>query len=450
MSRWPSWSQKQKSFRWMNYHPNEVQVPIHRSRAAVLQIVGAEGAGKSFVTAAEVVACLPWCRLIYLVGQTYENTAPEFNYIVEWLLALGAVDLLSVSRPKQGGWQLLTRTHCRLETLSVERGASAIIARGAQPDLIVLTEAGIISSQAVLLAAVRRATRTRGRVILVGTLRDNFGWYANLIDDLSVKDNAWRGQTYNLPAWTNRVLYPGGREDPEIKRLEAILPEDEFKRTVAAERVQSQALVFPEFSYASHVRPCPFDPALGVTLWIDPGYFPSAYVVLAVQFHGQEVWIIDEVYLNHHTHEQVIEICRGRSWWAKVERAVIDVAGRQHHAERSAEEVWRQHGLWPHSRPVGVLDGISRHRTFLAGSGGPRLFHDPRCKQTCREYQKYRRPTDREGQVTSDLPVDKDNHAMKAIAYGLVDRFGFVDGQRCQSAVIPRGDIIAEIDRGEW
>lgn len=420
----------------MGYSPNPSQARIHRSQATVLQLVGAEGAGKSYVSAGEITACVPWAKLVYLIGQTYDNTHPEFNYLVENLSKLGALDINRVNQPKQGSWELVTRTGCQVTTLSVDRGASSIIAKGEQPDIICLTEAGIINSYSVLLASVRRATRARrgrGRVILVGTLKDNCGWYAGMVDELSAQGNAWQGETFSLPAWTNTVLYPLGRDDPEIKRLEAILPEDEFARTVAAEKVPSRALVFArEFSWSRNARACPFDPLLPVTLWVDPGYHPSAYAVLAVQFHGYEVWHFDEIYLHFHTHEQIIRIAKQAAWWPNVERIVIDYAGRQHHAQQSAEDVWASlAGMRPRSQPVGVLDGIDRHATFLNGVAGPRLFHDPdRCKSTLAEYGQYKKPTDRDGNPTDDMPVDKDNHAMKAIAYGLVDRFGFVEGGR--------------------
>lgn len=425
-TRWPTSAQKQTTFELVEYQPTPRQVDFHASAATVLQLVGAEGAGKSQVTAAEIAACVPWCDLVYLVGQTYDNTHPEFNYLVEMLMTLGALDLAAVHQPKQGSWEMTTITGCRIVTLSVERGAASIIARGEQPDIIALAEAGIISSYGVFLSAVRRARRKRGRVILVGTLKDDFGWYASLVDELQAPGNPWRGETVNLPAWTNTHLYPGGRDDPEILYLEATMPHDEFLRTVAAEKVPSRALVFPEFSYAEHVRPCAFNPELPVYIWIDPGYFPSAYAVLAVQIYGPEVWHFDEIYLNHHYHEQVIKICQERPWWGNVRRAVIDFAGRGHQADRSAEEVWTQlTGLKPRSQPVDILSGIARHRSFLGPT--PRLFHDPKCAGTLAEYKQYKRPTDRDGHPTGDMPKDEHNHAMKAIAYGLVDRFGFVE-----------------------
>ena len=445
--RWPNPAQKAETFRRIGYAPFPDQQPVHTSRADVVQIVGAEGAGKSAVTAAELTACVPWSKLIYLIGETYDNPRREFEYMRNNLLMLGAVDPRQVSMPKVDKWQMTTRTGCRIRTLSVREGATAIIATGEEPDIFCLTEAGIIQSYSVFTACARRATRSRGRVVLAGTLKDNYGWYAGLTDDLAAQGNIWRGETFSIPAWANTLLYPGGRNDPEILRLEEALPEDEFARTIAAKRMPSKALVFPEFSYAAHVRPCPFDPSQPVYLWVDPGYYPSAYVVLAIQFHGQQVWVIDEIYLYFHTHEQVIEVAQGREWWPQVDRlGVIDFAGRQHHAEKSAEEVWRAvAGKRLRSQFVGVLDGIARHRTFLGHKDrdgkmvGVRLIHDPRCKFSLEEYKKYRRPADRDGNATSDIPIDADNHSMKALAYGLVDRFGFVDGsaaRKLQSAQV--------------
>lgn len=434
MARWPTQAQKNEIFKRIDYTPYPQQRPFHTSRATVLQLVGAEGAGKSHLAAAEITANVIWSTLVYLIGQTYEQPRREFLYLVENLIKLNALNPARVSMPKNGKWEFTTLNGCRVITLSVERGAVSVISLGEQPDIFCLCEAGVISSYSVFLASVRRATRARGRVILVGTLKDNFGWYASLVDELQARGNPWGGETMSLPAWINLSLYPGGRNNPEIKRLERILPADEFARTVAAKKVPSPALIFPEFSYSAHVRPCPFDPTLPVHLFIDPGYFPSAYAVLPVQFHDNEAQLIDEVYLNHHVHEQVINVCKARPWWPQVKDAVIDFAGRQHQADRSAIEVWSTlTGIRPQSQFVDILDGIARHRTFLQPGSQQRLYIDPGCTHTLNEYRQFSRPTDRDGNPTGDKPRDGHDHAMKAINYGLVWHFGFVEGYKATS-----------------
>lgn len=449
--RWPTYDQKRITFGRIGYDPFPLQNAVHRSTPTVIQIVGAEGAGKSYVTSAEIAACVPWCTLVYLVGEAYENTQAEFDYLALHLQRLGALHPDKISRPKRGRWELQTETGCTILTLSARKGASSVIALGQQPDIICICEAGVIGSFSVATASVRRATRARGRVILVGTLRDSFGWYAGLVDELSATGNAWQGKTFSLPSWANLSLYPGGEDDPEIQRLKEITPEDEFNRTIAAKRTISRALVFgAEFSYTNHVGQYPFDPALPVELAVDPGYYPSSYAVLALQIHGDEVWVVDEIYLNYHDHYQIVGVASLRIWWGNVERGVIDIAGRQRNANSatSAVEVWGAAGVYLASRPVGISEGIARHRVFLKQG---RLLHDERCKGTLAEYRLYSLPTDRDGNPTSDVPVDAHNHAMKALSYYLVDRFGYTDEKGDVAGGVAGNERLREgLDRGGW
>jgi hypothetical protein len=423
-------------FERVGYQPNEAQSPIHQGVPDVLQIVGAEGAGKSRVTAEEIGSCCMFpqhAKLVYIIGEEYANTVSEFTYLAQSLTKAKMVRPQDISMPERSQWKMRTRQGTQIMTLSVRKGAGAIIARGEQPDVFAIVEAGRIKSAGVVLAAARRATRSRGRVILSGTLIDNYSWYAKLMDELIPADNLWRGRTHSLPAWTNLHTYPGGRDDPEIHRLESILDEDEFNRTIAAVKAPSKALVFPEFSLLEHVKPSVFTRNLPVHLWVDPGYFPGAYAVVVVQIHRDstgaynDVWVVDELYLHHHIHEEVIQICKGKVWWDWAKHMVIDVAGRQHNADRSAVEVWRaKTHLNPVSNFVPILAGIARHRSVLKGHDVT-IRYDPRCKYSIREYSMYRKPTDMDGNPTSETPLDKDNHSAKATTYGLVANFGFVE-----------------------
>ena len=416
-------------FQTLDYYPFPEQLPFHQSDKDVIQVIGAEGAGKSQVLANEVtVACLApkWARLVYLIGDTYLNPRKEFQYIEENLIRLGYIKPNQASKPQTGKWSVTTCLGTRIETLSVQEGASAVIATGQEADVYCLCEAGIIDSFSVFTACVRRATRNQGRVLLSGTLKDNFGWYASLIDDLRVPDNIFRGEVFNWPAWINTLLYPKGKVDPEILRLKEILPKDEFDRTIAAKRTIPPVLVFgKDFSYSQNVKECRFDPSKDVTLAFDPGYSVSAYAVGVFQFtdgpDGDEIINqIDELYLHGHTHEMVIEICKSKEWYNHISRVVADIAAKQHQASKSGVEIWKeQTGFRVHSRPVKVADGISAHRSALK-----RLRHDPSCKHTLNEYKLYRLPSDKDGNPTSDKPLDKDNHSMKMIAYMLVDRYG--------------------------
>jgi len=446
---WPNLTQKKIVFEALDYDPYPEQWPFHFSNKDVIQVVGAEGSGKSQIASNEMTACIfrKRTKLIYLIGETYVNPRKEFEYLRDNLLRLGAVKQDDISFPKNGKCSLVTFSGCKIETLSAQEGASAVIATGEQADIYCLTEAGIIGSYGMFTACVRRATRNQGRVILVGTLTDNFGWYASLVDELRVPNNIFRGETFSLPAWINKSLYPGGKDDPEILRLKEILTDDEFNRTIAAERSIPPALIFGnDFSYSKNVQPCLYNPSLPVTLSFDPGYSVSAYSVGAFQFPrndngDEEIWQIDELYLHGHTHKMVCDIVKSLKWWTNVDRVVSDIAARQHQAAESGEEVWRfETGRYVHNQSVGVMDGIDAHKSHLY-----HLKHDPSCKHTLNEYRLYRRPTDRDGNPTSDKPLDRDNHAMKMIAYMLVDRYGFVSkSYNRESIIMAMPDVIRE------
>jgi hypothetical protein len=192
-------------------------------------------------------------------------------------------------------------------------------------------------------------------------------------------------------------------------------------------------------------------------IWVDPGY-AGAYAVLFLAIVGSLVFQVDEVYARGKVGEQVIqETLAKRDLFERVKRGVIDIAGRQHNAMESQVELWqRLANLSLQSEAVPIADGIARHRTFLTDPRtlAPRLYHDPKCVGTIREYGLYRYSESTETRPENELPIDRDNHAMKALAYGLSHKFGFVDRltkpaprnlivDRTESSDRPRRNVIA-------
>ena len=65
-----------------------------------------------------------------------------------------------------------------------------------------------------------------------------------------------------------------------------------------------------------------------------------------------------------------------------------------------------------------------------SGNGGPRVAVKSRWQALIREFGSYRHHEPREHHPISERPIDRDNHATKALCYWLYERFG---------AVCPRG-----------
>jgi hypothetical protein len=432
------WDIKKVVFDSLGYTPHEGQEPAHASKARLLGIFGAERAGKSRFGAAAADCALADGGDVAVAGQDYDSTRPEMEYIVEDLQKMQMV--LRSSTPRQGKWTIDTKFGGRVESVSLKDGAVELTATGRAYDLVIVAEAGRVAHD-TLTSAWGRVSETRGRVLLIGTLWDNWGWYADLYRMLK-GPNPYDGEGFSFPAWYNLAIYPEGRDDPQIKLLEATLTPDEFARRVAAKLIPSPAQMFPEFDQEIHVKELEFDKTSPVHVTVDAGYYPSHYAVLAIQTalnsSGMEVLnIIDEIWVNHQTHQDVIEEAKSRPWWDQVEREYGGHETRQHQAAKSTKEVWEELALSAKGARIPftvvdagkILDGIPRVQTFLKDpmTKEPRLFLDVKCTGTAEEFRKYKRRTNRIGEVTSDQPEDKNNDAMDALRNYIVGRFGYAD-----------------------
>jgi len=414
------------------YKPSKEQYDAHTSGSRNVLVAGGERGGKSKFTAEEVASWLVLCKegdLIWFVGPDYELARPEFEHLLEGYAGTGLIDKESIQMPAQGQWRMRTRHGVQIET---KTGKDAIKLAGVAPVGIAMVEAAQQDYNTYLRCRGRLAEH-RGPLLLSGTFESSRGWYPEMFTRWQTP-NADEGKSFSLPSWSNLTVYPGGERDPEILRLKAVTPADIFQERYGAIPCPPSTLVFREFDPKIHVRGCPFDKDLPTQVWIDPGY-AGAYAVVAIQLHDREVWVIDEVYEQGMVVHDVIDICKEKPWWEGVTHGVIDIAGRQHHGMESQVEVWRDYAnLRVFSRDVPILAGIARHRTFLRdpGSGVALIFFDAdHCPNTINEHWKYQYPKSKDLRNQSELPIDKDNHAIKAIAYGLVANFGVVErGER--------------------
>jgi hypothetical protein len=433
-TRWPNWQQKQATFQRVNYAPHSAQVPIHQSDARVIVVAGAERAGKSLFAGNEVTARTPWCERIGFAAQDYFKARPEWKYTVEALESLGA--MANTSAPRQGQWFGQTRTGCELKTISLERGVDQLTGTGESFDIVVLCEWGLMNYNA-FLAARGRVAEPRGMVLAIGTLLDTIGWQADLYR-LGQGPNALGVESFSLPAWANLALFPGGKEDPEIIAWRGALADTaEAARRIDALVLPSPARMFPEFSNIIHVVPwAEFDPEDSVYLAVDAGYYPSRYALLAVQFRkdnlGREIGvIIDEVWEHNLFHENAVAIARARPWAVNVVQAIGGHETKQHPAAKSTAELWAE--LWPglyfETFDAGrILEGAARIRWLMRyDQTPPRLYLSPRCTGTAWEFGHYKRRTDRQGNVLSEDPQDKNNDALDALRNLVVWRYGVLD-----------------------
>jgi hypothetical protein len=431
----------------VGYTPTAAQAAVHDDPARNKCVAGGERGGKSRLVAAEALWEMDAPESLgWIVGPDYVQTQQEFEYIRADLEQLGA--LASCSTPDKGGWKLETLWAARVET---KTSADARKIAGKAPNWILMTEAAQQTYE-TWLKCRGRVGETRGKVLMSGTFEGSLGWYPALWEKWQGANDD-DGRSFSVPTWSNLEIYPGGREDPEILALERTFPPDLFSERFGAIPCRPFGMVFKEFEHAIHVRKVAvFDAEFPVSLAVDPGY-AAPYAVLAVQEVDGLVRVVDRVYERFHGTEEMIQICKTRPWWGSVSGGVIDVAARQHHDTQSAHDIWMAEGIWLKAQPVGIVDGILRMRTILKdpATHQTRIVFAPHLDEVFNEFRSYRYKKEVEMNAISEVPLDRDNHALKALAYWLFDRYGPVERPHRAStpgvAAVSRGGVAVPNER---
>ena len=429
------------------------------SRARKKLVAGGERGGKSFYSALELVTRVLWGKLYWIIAADYELARPELEYVAAWLGDLGAIrnPRRDISLPKFGKAFVKTKTGQIIETKTAD-DVRKIAARA--PDGIVLAEAAQLSYD-VFLKAQGRLSEKRGWMVASGTFEGSAGWYPELFDEWQ-GINVEGGQSFSLPTWGNTEIFPGGRDDPEIKRLEKLYSKVPFmfEERCGAVPAPASNLVFTQFRESVHVdTAATFNPSLPVYLAVDPSGGTNPYAVGVFQFidpgyeeeeEGKEliptdarayVHLVDRIYEIGLVDEEIIELAQGKDWWDNVAGGAIDVMAPD------SKKRWRKFGevnLW--SKKVEQIEGIRRLQSFLYYKRDketreyihpPHFLVHPDVVEFPYEVRHYKRPKvssvrgglSRTGleKVPKDVPPsDQPNHLLKATWYLLIGRFGYV------------------------
>ena len=430
----------QFAFDKVGFKPHSKQIPVLLCGKRYILVVGGDQSGKSMVASKYFLQRVPEGfgekAVYWLVAADYERTRKEFEYIRDDMEAMGWLQDCS-KRLDPGeillkdGTRIITKSANDPRTLAMESPHGII---------------GCEASQLDVMTYERLRGRTagkRGWLFMSGSYESSLGWYPQLA-------TAWQGgygeeQSFRMPAWDNPALYPGGRHDPEIERLEAASSDRFFMERIAGIPVPPSGLVFSEFRADFHVRECPYLPELPVYIGVDPG-FNHAFAVNAFQIHDGQVRVFDGIYRTDMITDQIVDHLYNnpvRYPWAKqIQRGTADIAVFQHQAMPAVVEVWQR--LSPNhlrltANKVRVDEGTEQMRRFLKPdplTGRPKLIIDPKCKGLLSEFgfcpnpldgqiHVYRWKTDRNGNTVGNEPDDIHNDAIKAVIYFLVDRFGF-------------------------
>ncbi len=434
----------------------EVQLEKNRKHATILNelfggrrfflICGGVRSGKSFITS--VMGALlsePSSEVIeesepdlgWVIGPDYKQTRAEISFMIELFDRVGWVNKRSTPENPTSPWSFTTVWNFRWETkssLDLRKIAS-------QPPRVVLVPEAAQQPYEVWLKARERAAEKRGTVIMNGTLEKGLPWYADLLKRWKAP-NPEEGYSISIPTWDNKVIYPGGYDDPEMELLRATFPDDLFAERFGAEPRKATGLVIPEFDYGTHVRDLPVYDDIPVELWIDPG--KNAYVVLFVQIIGKRVHVLDRIYKRKGIAQDVIKIAMENPLWHlvmlnKMSHGVIDIAGKHEYGLPSHVEVWNEEAgislrtnyvFQEDSRNVvryrlKEIDREDRQPLLLFNSNMTSdVSYDGQANDVLSEFNMWKWRDFSPNSSEPLQPIDSNNHAIKALGYGLYDIYG--------------------------
>lgn len=209
---------------------------------------------------------------------------------------------------------------------------------------------------------------------------------------------------------------------------------DQFNQEWMAEFSNPAALVYNNFDFATHVMDAKeFDEAMPengtFNACIDFGMTdPTAACFVKIDFEGNW-WIFDEIYQTDLHLDQLIYVLRDKMGDERYTRIIGDGAAR-FELESLRKRRFRITGA--KKGADSIANGIHELRSLLAvreGTGKPKLFIRSNCKKTIQEFESYSWLRDSSGELTN-VPEDKNNHALDALRYLALDKAKPVDREK--------------------
>jgi hypothetical protein len=268
------------------YYPHAGQRDLHQDRTRFKVIRCGRRWGKTFFGGHEMatrpLTPSPWtgdqASMGWVVGPNYTDAEKEFRIIYDDLRKLG-VDrdsLKFVKNSDSGALHIITSWGAEIIGKSAQHPDRLV---GEGLDWVLMVEAGR-HKRATWGQYIRPAlSDRRGIAVFSGVPEgksDNSLLYHLYERGQSSRFKSW--MSYKRPSWTNDIVFPGGREDPEILEAEEDLTKDEFDRQYGAEFTDKTGVVMKEYDDDIHLGDFDYDPSWATYMAVDYG-FTNPFVV---------------------------------------------------------------------------------------------------------------------------------------------------------------------------
>ncbi len=426
---------KHKFFKELKYTPHGGQKKFHDSEARFRVACCGRRYGKSTMAARDVQPALfLHDKLYWIVGPTYDLGEKEFRIMYDDLvrhLGMGKDRRIRKGYNKRSGTLFLEFPwNTKVEVRSADNPESLV---GESLDGVIMAEAAK-HKRDTWERYIRPALADKQGFGVFCTTPEGHNWIYDLYM-LGQDDDFPDYESWRMPSWENTIVFPGGRNDPEILQMERTTTPEWFAQEIGASFTSFVGKIFPEFDEQIHVKNHTFNP-----MWPNYGFWDWGYVNALVFIEAQitprdEVIIWREHYQPWLRLEEHLEEIKARPnpEGYRLDGTYGDAADPE--AVATVNEKFASCIALPEAKENWRF-GIEVHKRFLKpyNSGffdeyddpimKANLYVDPSCKNTIKEYQNYKMasPT-RAGNDPQEKPVKKNDHAMDAIRYGLMHIF---------------------------
>lgn len=302
----------------------------------------------------------------------------------------------------------LNESRLELEVRNTKKGTSLIQLRGWEAietlrgqafDFIVIDEVAMMRNFWLNWQEVIRPTLTdtRGEVMFISTPK-GFNHFYDLFNE-EQKDQDYK--SFHFTSYDNPHI-----PQDELNKAKEEIPEDRFAQEYMADFRKTEGLVFKEFSRDKHVTTKFPETYTDTILGIDFGWTNPACILPIRPDRDSVFWIREEWYHSRKTTEELIE------------RALSYKSTKTYPDPENAEAVekCKRAGLNCRQVPKDIV-ATTDHLQELFKQG--RIKIHPDCKNLIWELETYHYPDSKPDRNEPEKPVDKDNHAIKAMGYAL-------------------------------
>jgi hypothetical protein len=406
---------KDKLFKEIGYDPHSGgQQQFHDSTARFRVACCGRRWGKSLSAGHDLTAYMFTPDAYYwIVGPNYSLGEKEFrvvyNDLKRKLFKYTSGKLRSSYNVKQGDMRIEMPWNTVLEVKSAEKPDGLV---GEGLDGVVMSEAAKHKMSTWQQYIEPALADKRGFATFPSTPQ-GYNWFKGLFD-LGQDDEYEDYHSWRFPSWTNPIAFPGGRQDPEILRLEKTSSPLYFDQEIGAEFTAFTGKIYTDFQRDVHVKPIQYNPFWKNYLAFDYGY-TNPFVCLDIMVDPSDnVYIWREYqlsYLSTFSHGQYLKN-RSNPEGYHIDAMFGDPRGPDEAATLALM-------LGPVvSNDVPWIVGIELIRQWLKPDGPPHLWIDPSCTELIRQMEMLRSPEGQEGKKNAtEGQIQYDDHGPDALRY---------------------------------